>query len=208
MSESDTKNVTDSINARFIEMLEDAYYRRRVAKKVVVNEICKVVGIKDRTVYRWEKGEEIKDKYHDKIANYFNVDVKWLQTGEGDRTPTSSVGDSPNVNRSGENPQQGWVETTNVNATLRNSDSTSSSRKTEGEKKMQAPDDWSGEMIRRIKIPGQIRLTAYGIPLITLIPSVPDPEWVHEADISDTITGLSAQMMNSPKNEKPSSEKE
>ena len=73
---------------------------------------------------------------------------------------------------------------------------------------MQAPDDWSGEVIRRIKIPGQIRLTAYGIPLITLIPSVPDPEWVHEADISDTITGLSAQMMNSPKNEKPSSEKE
>ena len=55
MSESDTKNVTDSINARFIEMLEDAYYRRRVAKKVVVNEICKVVGIKDRTVYRWRR---------------------------------------------------------------------------------------------------------------------------------------------------------
>ena len=92
-----------------------------------------------------EKGEEIKDKYHDKIANYFNVDVNWLQTGEGDRTPTSSVGDSPNVNRSGENPPTGMGRNTNVNATLRNSDSTSSSRKTEGEKKMQAPDDWSGE---------------------------------------------------------------
>ena len=37
----------------------------------------------------------INDKYHDRIARFFNVTTEWLKTGVGER-----VGDSPSINTS------------------------------------------------------------------------------------------------------------
>lgn len=57
----------------------------RMKNKLSVSEVAEFVGVSSSTYREWEYGRSISGEPYMKIAEIFNVSLKFLLTGEDDR---------------------------------------------------------------------------------------------------------------------------
>ena len=87
-------SITELLRDRVRSLIKTRAYEQGTNVTTVVGDIATLVDREPETVFRWLREDSVNDKYHDRIARFFNVTTEWLLTGKGEKY----VRDTPTVN--------------------------------------------------------------------------------------------------------------